>query len=122
MPIYDFECATCGPFAVMRRIADRDTACHCPACGSEGSRVITAPSLALMGSARRTAHATNERAAHAPRHSGDGPSSRHRPGCSCCSGSKASLPGASGGTGAICGTGAAGGLKRPQGRPWMISH
>ena len=59
MPIYDFECADCGPFVVMRRIADRDAACHCPDCGNEGTRVVTAPSLALMGSASRAAHATN---------------------------------------------------------------
>ncbi len=58
MPIYDFECADCGPFVVMRRIADRDAACHCPDCGNEGTRVVTAPSLALMGSASRAAHAT----------------------------------------------------------------
>ncbi|AJP55833.1 FmdB family transcriptional regulator [Pandoraea vervacti] len=122
MPIYDFECATCGPFAVMRRMAERDTPCHCPDCGREGSRLITAPSLALMGSASRTAHATNERAAHAPRHSGDGPSGRHRPGCSCCSGGKVSLAGVSGGTGAASGASGASGLKRPAGRPWMISH
>ncbi|QBC30169.1 MULTISPECIES: FmdB family zinc ribbon protein [Pandoraea] len=117
MPIYDFECAACGPFAVMRRMADRDTPCHCPDCGGEGTRVMTAPSLALMGGASRAAHATNERAAHAPRHSGDGPSSRHRPGCSCCAGGKVSLAGASGQTST-----ATGGLKRPTGRPWMISH
>ncbi|VVD80609.1 FmdB family zinc ribbon protein [Pandoraea anhela] len=117
MPIYDFECATCGPFTVMRRIADRDTPCHCPDCGSEGTRVMTAPALALMGNANRAAHATNERAAHAPRHSGDGPSSRHRPGCSCCAGGKVSLAGVSAPT-----SDATGGLKRPAGRPWMISH
>lgn len=111
MPIYDFECANCGPFAVMRRIADREKPCRCPDCGGEGSRVISAPSLALMAGTRRNAHATNERAAHAPRQSGDGPQLRHRPGCSCCSGGAAKLVGAP-----------SGGLKRPAGRPWMISH
>lgn len=114
MPIYDFECADCGPFVVMRRIADRDAACHCPDCGNEGTRVVTAPSLALMGSASRAAHATNERAANAPRQSRDGPARHHRPGCGCCSGAKVTLAGA--------GKDAPGGLKRPGGRPWMISH
>jgi putative FmdB family regulatory protein len=65
MPIYDFECASCGPFSVMRRIADREKPCCCPDCGAQGDRVVSAPSLALMGGARRAAHATNERAAHA---------------------------------------------------------
>jgi putative FmdB family regulatory protein len=111
MPVYDFECKNCGPFAVMRRIADREKPCRCPDCGGEGSRVISAPSLALMAGARRNAHATNERAAHAPRQSGDGAPLRHRPGCSCCSSAGAKSTGAP-----------AGGLKRPAGRPWMISH
>ena len=78
MPIYDFECASCGPFSVMRRIADREQPSCCPDCGAQGDRVVSAPSLALMGGARRAAHATNERAAHAPRQSGDGPPLRHR--------------------------------------------
>ncbi|WP_150660799.1 FmdB family zinc ribbon protein [Pandoraea sputorum] len=112
MPIYDFECGRCGTFAVMRRIADRDDPCHCPECGGEGSRVISAPALALMGNASRSAHATNERAANAPRQSGDASTLRHREGCSCCSGGKV----------ALAGTAASEGLKRPAGRPWMISH
>ncbi|WP_039406960.1 FmdB family zinc ribbon protein [Pandoraea pulmonicola] len=114
MPIYDYECGTCGPFVLMRRIADRDAPCHCPDCGVEGTRMITAPSLALMESTRRSAHATNERASNAPRHSGDAPSRPHRAGCSCCSGGKVALAGAS--------REASNGLKRPAGRPWMISH
>ncbi|KVL21169.1 FmdB family zinc ribbon protein [Burkholderia sp. MSMB1826] len=111
MPIYDFECASCGPFSVMRRIADREKPCCCPDCGAQGERVVSAPSLALMGGASRAAHATNERAAHAPRQSGDGPPLRHRAGCSCCSGGAMKLAGT-----------ASDGLKRPAGRPWMISH
>ncbi|VVE05840.1 FmdB family transcriptional regulator [Pandoraea iniqua] len=114
MPIYDFDCGRCGPFVVMRRITDRDAPCHCPECGGEGVRVVSAPSLALMGNASRTAHATNERAANAPRQSGEGAAKRHRAGCSCCSGGKVALAGAS--------RDASGGLKRPAGRPWMISH
>ncbi|GAB6850466.1 FmdB family zinc ribbon protein [Paraburkholderia kururiensis] len=114
MPIYDFECANCGPFAVMRRIADRDMPCRCADCGGEASRVMTAPALALMAGASRIAQATNERAAHAPRQSADGPPLRHRPGCSCCSSGRTPLAGASTQTSAA--------LKRPAGRPWMISH
>lgn len=111
MPVYDFDCATCGPFAVMRRIAERDKPCRCPHCGGDGSRVLGAPSLALMAHARRHAHATNERAANAPRQSGDGPTLSHRPGCGCCTGGGATLAGAT-----------PRGLRRPEGRPWMISH
>ncbi|WP_321782986.1 zinc ribbon domain-containing protein [Burkholderia pyrrocinia] len=129
MPIYDFHCESCGPFVAMRSIAERDRAAPCPVCGTIAARLVTAPSLALMSSERRIAHASNERAAHAPRLSGEAAGARHRPGCSCCSGGRATLAGASGGsaigTAASSTHGAAAGaaaLKRPAGRPWMISH
>ncbi|MBN3835248.1 zinc ribbon domain-containing protein, partial [Burkholderia sp. Ac-20344] len=67
MPIYDFRCETCGPFVALRAIAERDAPCACPACGVQAARQLVAPALALMPGARRAAHATNERAAHAPR-------------------------------------------------------
>ncbi|MFP3569635.1 FmdB family zinc ribbon protein [Paraburkholderia sp. SIMBA_030] len=116
MPIYDFQCEGCGPFAVMRSIAERDRPGQCPECGAVASRMVSAPALALMSGTQRTAHAGNERAAHAPRHSSEVPA-RHRPGCGCCSGGKLSLAGASGGT-------KSNGLKSASGggRPWMISH
>ncbi|HTH62688.1 MAG TPA: zinc ribbon domain-containing protein [Paraburkholderia sp.] len=115
MPIYDFHCDTCGPFAVMRSIAARDLPGQCPDCGASASRMVSAPALALMSGARRDAFATNERAANAPRHSAE-TSARHRPGCGCCSGAKVALAGASGAA-------RPDGLKQPAGgRPWMISH
>jgi putative FmdB family regulatory protein len=116
MPIYDFYCEACGPFAAMRSIAERDRPAHCPACSASAARMVSAPALSLMSGTRRNAYATNERAAHAPRHSSE-MSTRHRPGCSCCSGAKLSLAGASGGT-------QPNGLKSPASgrRPWMISH
>lgn len=116
MPVYDFLCDACGVFPVMSSIAGRDGPRDCPACGSRMARAVSAPSLALMPGNRRDAHVTNERAAHAPRLSGEMPTSRHRPGCGCCSGGKVSLAGASGGTQPGAMKGAAGG------RPWMISH
>jgi hypothetical protein len=100
----------------MRSIAERDLPAYCPECRASSPRGISAPALALMSGASRNAHATNERAANAPRHSSE-ISSRHRPGCGCCSGSKLSLAGASGTTQPK-------GLKGPANgqRPWMISH
>jgi putative FmdB family regulatory protein len=116
MPIYDFDCERCGSFAVMRGMAERNRPCQCPECGALASRIVSAPALALMSGVQRNAHATNEHAAHAPRHSSEMPA-RHRPGCGCCSGAKLSLAGASGGMNPN-------GLKSPvgSGRPWMISH
>ena len=116
MPVYDFQCTHCGPFAVMRSVAARDAPLHCPDCGAAASRMISAPALALMATAQRSAHATNERAAHEPRLS-NGAAASHPSGCGCCGSSRLALAGASGGA-------QPDGLKRPSGssRPWMISH
>ena len=109
MPTYDYRCDHCGAFAAIRRVAERDTVCACPTCGGEAQRTLSLPVLSLMQATTRTAHAVNERAAHAPQRSGEY-KHRHGPGCGC--GAKA----ASGST-----TGS--GLKtNPTGRPWMISH
>jgi len=46
MPVYDYECADCGVFDAMRRIAERDDALPCPRCGAFARRVtISAPAL-----------------------------------------------------------------------------
>lgn len=116
MPIYDFLCDACGVFPVMSSIAERDRVRACPACGKRMARGISAPSLALMPGTSRSAHATNEQAAHAPQLSSQMPASRHPSGCGCCSAGKVSLAGASGGA-------RPGAMKGPAGgRPWMISH
>ena len=105
MPVYDYACQACGPFTVMRPMAQFQDPHDCPDCGSEcGRAFLTAPNLASMDAGRRRAHATNERSAHAPR-----TSSGHGAGCGCCSGAKATTnPTAAKGF--------------PKARPWMISH
>jgi putative FmdB family regulatory protein len=51
MPIYAFECATCGhSFDRLQRLSDADPTV-CPACGAESvRRQLTAPSFRLAGS------------------------------------------------------------------------
>ena len=51
MPIYAFECATCGhSFDRLQRLSDADPS-ECPACGaSTVRRQLTAPSFRLSGS------------------------------------------------------------------------
>ena len=51
MPIYAFECATCGhSFDRLQRLSDADPTA-CPACGAESvRRQLTAPSFRLAGS------------------------------------------------------------------------
>jgi hypothetical protein len=71
-----------------------------------------APRLALMADGTRRAIATNERAAHEPKRSGDYARLKHPSGCGCCSTGK---------RGATV-TGANGNKAFPSKRPWMISH
>lgn len=108
MPLYDYECSGCGPFTVLRPMAECEAPHDCPGCGGAAPRAyLAAPRLGLMDSGRRRAHAVNERSAHAPRQSGS-----HGPGCACCSGAK------SGRTR----KGPDGAKSFPSSRPWMISH
>ena len=49
MPTYDYACADCGAFEAVRRIAERDAACACPACGASARRLaVSAPHLAHL--------------------------------------------------------------------------
>jgi putative FmdB family regulatory protein len=71
MPVYDYECADCGKFEAVRRIAERDEAAACPRCGMTAERVrVGAPAL-LGGSSGGAAEGEG------------GYGMRHR-GCSCC--------------------------------------
>ena len=70
MPVYDYACEACGPFTVLRPMAQFKDPHDCPDCGSScGRAFLTAPNLASMDAGRRKAFATNERSAHAPRRS-----------------------------------------------------
>ena len=115
MPIYEYDCAGCGDFSVLRPMAERDQPCACPACGAAATRVIlSAPGLATLAGSQRRAHETNERSAHAPKSLAEYMEScKHGAGCSCCAPSKP-----------VERTKAnPHGLKAsPSARPWMISH
>ena len=113
MPTYDYACAQCGGFDAFRLLADRNEPAACPDCGAASPRVFaTAPRLALMSASARSAIATNERARHEPKRSGDYARLKHPGGCGCCS------PGRSKAT-----VTAPNGAKAfPSKRPWMISH
>jgi putative FmdB family regulatory protein len=101
MPVYEYDCAACGPFAAPRPMAEYRAPQACPGCGAAAPRVLlTPPGFAAMDPARRVAVATNERSAHAPRQAA------HGPGCGCCSASR----------------GAPKAKTFPSARPWMISH
>jgi putative FmdB family regulatory protein len=106
MPVYDYQCASCGPFSAFRSMADYAKPAPCDTCGVDAPRaILSAPALANMDPSLRKGHATNERSRHEPRRSGGS----HPAGCGCCGPRKPSA--------------AAGAAKSfPGARPWMISH
>jgi putative FmdB family regulatory protein len=105
MPIYEYECDACGVFNAHRPMAEYLEPNGCPGCGVPAPRVLlTAPRLAAMDGARRTAFGVNERSAHAPRQAAG---HTHGPHCG-CGGPKANTPGAA--------------KSFPATRPWMIGH
>ncbi len=108
MPAYDYGCESCGPFTLLRPMAEYAMPQACPACGQAAPRaLLTVPNIAAMSATRRTAHAVNERSAHAPRLASA--SGAHRAGCQCCSpGKRTATPAAA--------------KSFPAQRPWMISH
>jgi putative FmdB family regulatory protein len=50
MPLYEYVCDTCGPFAAMRPLASFAAPCDCPDCGAAAPRNLLA-SPALGGAA-----------------------------------------------------------------------
>src|ERR1700755_2028055 len=67
MPIYDYQCSDCGPFRMMRPMAQSNAPTTCPTCGRVSTKTITAPFLADMAPHNRIGSQRNEKSAHAPR-------------------------------------------------------
>ncbi len=111
MPMYDYACATCGPFTAYRPMSEYDKPLACEDCGAMAPRaILRAPALAMMDAGARSGMAVNERSRHEPRKS----SRAHPSGCGCCSTSRgfAETPAA----------GRSAAKSFPGARPWMISH
>jgi putative FmdB family regulatory protein len=73
MPVYDYDCADCGVFEAVRRIAERDNATACTQCGAPAARVaIAAPSV---GGARSSSDGARDAGSYGM---------SHRGGCLCC--------------------------------------
>jgi len=68
MPLYEYSCDACGPFAAMRPLAAFADPCHCPDCGTASPRNLLA-SPALGGSGPPMAAASGK---------------NHFGGCACC--------------------------------------
>jgi hypothetical protein len=105
--------STPGRSIEMRAMSLSDAPCDCSQCGVSAPRVLlTAPAFSCMPASRRVAHATNERASHAPMSLDQFKAKRRGAGCSCC---------APRGKGRLTTT-PTGERGFPTARPWMISH
>ncbi len=115
MPIYDYDCESCGPFREMRPMSQSAEPCPCPVCATPAPRAfLTMPALFTMDSGRRSAIATNERSSNEPISSKSDRAQRlHPANCSCCK------PGAKQRAAVFRADGA---KSFPSSRPWMISH
>ena len=76
MPVYDYECASCGAFEAVRRIAERDEPAVCPLCGAIGARVtIGAPTVGGAGASSASGSGADDAGSYGM---------QHRGGCLCC--------------------------------------
>jgi len=66
MPLYEYRCEQHGDFTHHTGIANRNNVFNCPSCGSDTTRIVSAPALALMNNGNRQAWAKNEKSAHEP--------------------------------------------------------
>jgi putative FmdB family regulatory protein len=61
MPVYEFQCDTCGVFEALRPIALRDEAPNCPTCEGKTQRIFSVPHFNLSsGGALLKARQTDE--------------------------------------------------------------
>ncbi|MCH8196579.1 MAG: zinc ribbon domain-containing protein [Proteobacteria bacterium] len=67
MPLYDYQCDSCGPFREWNAMSESTAPMPCPRCGTAAGRLITAPFIANMNPHSRIAHERNEKSAHEPR-------------------------------------------------------
>ena len=113
MPIYGYDCDSCGSFTEMQPMSRASEPMPCPDCGEASSRSISAPFIANMDPNNRIAHQRNEKSAHEPRVSGSpgGHSHSHSHG-----------HGHGHSHGARRNTGLGEGLRNTHTRPWSIGH
>ncbi|MFC0674164.1 FmdB family zinc ribbon protein [Brachybacterium hainanense] len=66
MPLYEFRCESGHVRERALSMHSEERSIVCPECGGESSRLISAPGLSRLGSARARAIGAAEASAHAP--------------------------------------------------------
>lgn len=108
MPLYDYECQTCGIFSEFQSVEHFGDDCACPDCGQAAPRrLLSVPHFSTASRSGMKAHAINEKNAHMPETTAR--SGKHPPGCSCCGTKRQAKSDNAAKT-------------FPGTRPWMISH
>lgn len=79
MATYQYRCADCGPFDVVRPIGRALAEEPCGSCAGPARRVFTAPLLARTSARLARALHAQEAGAHEPRVVTDVPPARRRP-------------------------------------------
>jgi putative FmdB family regulatory protein len=79
MATYQYRCAGCGTFDVIRPIGQALTEERCEACGDQARRVFTAPMLTRTPAPLARALRAQEAGAHEPRVVSKVPPARRRP-------------------------------------------
>lgn len=93
MPLYTFNCSTCGPFSELMRMSEAVMEHTCPHCGAQAPGLLAAPSIMRLSQSFRYACERSEKSADEPRlvsagnlaREGRPMQSHFRCGCSCCS-------------------------------------
>lgn len=67
MPTYTYSCSRCGPFSLLRPMAESDLPAPCPACAQTSRRVFESPHLSGLHPALARAVARADSSAEAPR-------------------------------------------------------
>ncbi|MEC4765400.1 FmdB family zinc ribbon protein [Mycobacterium sherrisii] len=66
LPTYGYKCGDCGPFTLVRPMAEARSLTDCPGCGDAARRVFGSPALHALDTGVRRAHDASERSAEAP--------------------------------------------------------
>jgi len=118
MPIYDYRCDSCGDFEAWGKVSESSASVQCDVCGDYCDRIITAPSLAILGGAQRVAHERNEKAAHEPKFT-------RRSSCGCSGSHTCSTKAVDSTTKGKKNVAKTNGLEmqtKKTARPWMLGH
>ncbi|MDR3043089.1 MAG: zinc ribbon domain-containing protein [Desulfovibrio sp.] len=102
MPMYEFSCQGCG--AVFEELCARDAeTCACPACGGQGTRMMSAATPKLRAGSPFTSTPRNAGAGAATGCGCASAAATPASGCACASGTAPKPGGCGGGNGGGCG-------------------